>query len=161
MRYFIDFDRTIFDTPAFKKELSFRKRTLAVFFRHGRFIFLPDELRKFLYPEVEDFFAKHGHEITIVTYGVKMFITAKVAATLADFPVDAIVYTHKKKGHVLRKLIAKEEGPYAFIDDMVFQLESVSKRCPTVKVFEMRRDGRAGDGRWPVVHSLNDLPKFE
>lgn len=185
MRYFLDFDRTIFDTPAFKKSVarrptvgqlwvqlkaalkelfgsfegSSRRRTffrmLGTYMSHQRFLFSPAELKDFLYPDAVPFLA--SHDCTIVTYGVEMFIRAKVTSALSDLPVTDVVYTSKKKGPTIRRLTAnKEEAPFVYIDDAVFQLESVARYCPEVKILEMRRDGGKGDGRWPVVHSLTD-----
>jgi hypothetical protein len=45
-----------------------------------------------------------------------------------------------------------------FVDDLAAHLEAVETAFPHVKLFEMRRDGGKGAGRWPVVHSLSDLP---
>ncbi len=182
--YFLDFDRTIFDTPAFKKSVEKRptlaevlrqipgvaaelfkphedsrlrrfRRMLGTFASHGRFSLTPTDLKKFLYPEVEAFFATH--DCTIVTYGVESFIRAKVTGALTDLRVSGVVYTSQKKGKTIRKLSAAKDGPCVFIDDAHFQLESVAKHCPKVAVIEMRRDAQPGDGRWPVITSLNEL----
>jgi hypothetical protein len=189
MTNFIDFDRTIFDTPAFKKMLTeefsikdipedlrkiFSKKedekveevvkqhglmhTAATFFATGRSGFAPDELSHYLYPEVPEFLKAHGSNTMIVTYGVEAFITAKVSSALAEFSLKRIVYTVEEKGHVMSELTKEIPGPWRFIDDAIFQLESVAKMCPDVEIFEMRRDGAAGDGRWPVIHSLDELP---
>ncbi|HYE23443.1 MAG TPA: hypothetical protein VEA92_03300 [Candidatus Paceibacterota bacterium] len=185
MRYFLDFDRTVFDTDAFKRSMSKRPtllellrqfdaaaveflrhdpnhtrrrkflRTWGTFLSHGRFTFTPDELRHFLYSDVEPFL--HSHTCTIVTYGVRAFITAKVTAALSGLPVTDVVYTSRKKGRTIARLCAAEEGPCTFVDDMHFQLESVSAWCPNVHVIEIRRNKDAGDGRWPVIHSLDEL----
>ncbi len=152
MHYFIDFDRTIFDTPSFKKAL--RRRD--TFLLHlGLLKMSPDDVKKFLYSDVEGFLA--SHDCTIVTYGVKSFITAKVISALAHFPHVDVIYTTHRKGPVIKKICESRKGAYTFIDDMHFQLESVSKECPDIKVYEMRRDSMKGDGRWPVIHSLNEL----
>lgn len=45
-----------------------------------------------------------------------------------------------------------------FVDDSPDQLEGMEERFPHVRLFEMRRDGGAGDGRFAVVHSLSELP---
>lgn len=186
MKYFLDFDRTIFDTDAFKKSLKKRPtllvllrqleeaiveffthheeitrrrkflRTWGTFLSHGRFSFTAYELKEFLYPDVEPFLKTH--DVTIVTYGVRAFITAKVTAALTDLPVSEVVYTSRKKGRTIKRLCEKEEDECTFIDDMHFQLASVSAWCPEVKVVEIRRNGGAGDGRWPVIHSLTELP---
>jgi hypothetical protein len=187
MTYFLDFDRTIFDTPAFKKTVAKRPtvmelfdqskevikelagqtqtdskrrifaKTFGNFISHGRFAFMPDELRTFLYPDVPPFFAKNAKNCIIVTYGVRAFITAKVTTALSDFPLENIVYTARKKGRTIRRLCKGSEGPFTYVDDAHFQLESVQKYCPSIKIIEIRRDKRAGDGRWPVIHSLDEL----
>jgi hypothetical protein len=185
MKYFLDFDRTIYDTESFKKAVAKRPpvlellrqlknaglevlhpgegnrrgrsflRTLGTFASHGRFAFTPEELRDFMYPDVAAFL--ESHDVTIVTYGVRAFITAKVTTALTDFPHLHIEYTSRKKGRTLRKLTKDEKEPCTFVDDKVFQLASVALWCPEIKCIEIRRDGGKGDGRWPVVHSLAEL----
>ncbi|HRH24628.1 MAG TPA: hypothetical protein PK109_03515 [Candidatus Paceibacterota bacterium] len=186
MKYYLDFDRTIFDTPAFKRAVARRlpfkelwkqgkaavvelfthsetdsrrrrfMRSLGTFLSHGRFFFTPDEVNAYLYPDVPAFLA--AHDCTIVTYGVEAFIRAKVASALTDLKVTDVVYTRHKKGPIIQRLTAqKENGPFTYVDDAVFQLVSVARYCPDVTILEMRRDGLPGDGRWPVVRSLLDL----
>ncbi len=187
MKYFLDFDRTIFDTPAFKKSVARRpsiaelftqlegaveemfgpassgarfrafRRTLGTFLSHGRFLLTPEELKGFLYPDVSAFLA--ANDCTIVTYGVEAFIRAKVASALTDLAVTDVIYTRNKKGPVIRRLSEDmKNGPFTYVDDAVFQLVSVARYCPNVRIYEMRRDGLPGDGRWPVARSLADLP---
>jgi len=156
MTYFIDFDRTIFDTDAFKSRYGLM-HMLMTFFATGRSGFAPSELQKYLYPDVPAFLEAHGADTLVVTYGVEAFIMAKVSSALAKFPLKRIVYTAEKKGHIMKKLCAEIPGPYRFIDDAVFQLASVARHCPSVELFEMRRDGRVGDGRWKVIHNLDEL----
>lgn len=185
MKYFLDFDRTIFDTDAFKKSVQKRPtllellrqfknavieffahheeitrrrkflRTWGTFLSHGRFSFTAYELKQFLYPDVEPFL--RSHNCTIVTYGVRAFITAKVTSALTDLPVSEVVYTSRKKGSTIKRLCAKEADECTFIDDMHFQLASVSAWCPEVRVIEIRRNKGEGDGRWPVIHTLDEL----
>ncbi len=187
MHYFIDFDRTIFDTDRFKRDIAKRppfktlliqireivreffdpnktisgrrvlSRSFGTYASHGRFSFLPADLEQYLYPDVVPFLEKHGQDCTVVTYGVRAFITAKVATALSGHTLKNIVYTHQKKGSTIRRLCKDVTGPYMFIDDAVFQLVSVQAFCPFVEVREMRRDRGRGDGRWPVLHSLNDI----
>lgn len=185
MKYFLDFDRTVFDTDAFKKSIAKRPtvlelvrqledvvsefwrhdhtttrrrkflRTWGTFLSHGRFTLTPDDLRHFLYPDVAPFLA--SHDCTIVTYGVRAFITAKVTTALTDLALTDIVYTSRKKGRTIARLCAEEEDACTFVDDMQFQLLSVSSWCPNVRVIEIRRDGGEGGGQWPVIHSLDEL----
>lgn len=185
MKYFLDFDRTVFDTDAFKKSIrrhptvlelwrQFKAataeffaptghkvrrqmffKTWGTFLSHGRFAFTPEELREFLYPDAIAFIATH--DCTIVTYGVRAFITAKVTTALTDIKLADTVYTSRKKGRTLRRLTEGANDICVFIDDMPFQLDSVEKWCPHVKVIEMRRNKASGAGRWRVIHSFDDL----
>ncbi|MDB5237220.1 MAG: hypothetical protein JWL88_322 [Parcubacteria group bacterium] len=185
MKYFLDFDRTVFDTDAFKKSIERRPtvlellrqgeaalkefvspgtqitrrrsfaRTFGTFMSHGRFSFTPEQLREFLYPDVAPFL--RTHDCTIVTYGVRAFITAKVTTALTDLPLTDIVYTSRKKGRTIRRLAEAANDSCTFVDDMVFQLDSVAEWCPEVEVIEIRRNGGSGAGRWRVIHSLDEL----
>ena len=185
MKYFLDFDRTVFDTDSFVKAVakrpSFRElvhqfyetieeffatgqkisrrrrfmKTWGTFLSHGRFMFTPEELRGFLYPDVPEFLKTH--DCTIVTYGVRAFITAKVTTALTDLPLTDIVYTSRKKGRTIRQLTRDVQDTCVFVDDMIFQLESVSRWCPQVEVIEIRRNAGAGDGRWKVIRSLDEI----
>ncbi len=187
MHYFVDFDRTVFDTPSFKKAFARRvgvsellaqawvvvkaafdpDRTVPLrriattafgtFASHGRFGFTPGELKRYLYPDAVTFLETHAADITIITYGVRSFITAKVTDALTDVPLRDIIYTHKKKGRVLRAYIDTTTEPVTFVDDAIFQLESVAKHCPEVKGVEIRRDGSRGDGRWPIIRDFTEL----
>lgn len=187
MRYFFDFDRTVFDTDSFKRDfarrpklpelfqqakgivremldrkriLSFRRivtRTLGTYASHRRFGFMPAELKNYIYPDAADFFAAYGKDCVIVTYGVRAFITAKVASALSEFPLADVVYTPRKKGRTIKRLMKGQEGPFVFVDDAHFQLVSVSEMNPEIDVIEIRRDGNPGDGRWPVIRSFNEL----
>ncbi len=185
MKYFLDFDRTVFDTVAFKKAVAKRPpvlivigqlkdalveffrpstdtsrrrhfmRTWGTFLSHGRFAFTPEELQEFLYPDAVVFL--QTHDCTIVTYGVRAFITAKVVSALSAFPNLHIEYTSRKKGRTIRRLCQESKDDCTFVDDAHFQLESVAEWCPSMRIIEMRRDGNPGLGRWPVVHSFSEV----
>lgn len=187
MYYFVDFDRTVFDTPSFKKAFARRARAgelfrqawavvkaafdpnravplrriattaFGTFASHGRFGFTPGELKQYLYPDAVSFLKAHAADITIITYGVKSFIAAKVTDALTDVPLRDIIYTHKKKGRVLRQYLQSTTERVTFIDDAVFQLESVARHCPEVSCIEIRRDDATGDGRWPVIRDFKEL----
>lgn len=184
MTYFVDFDRTLFDTPAWKVVVRSRPsivelltdlehlllearslkelrhfwhlftRTLGTFLSHGRFLFTSEEVSHYLYPDSADFI--RSHDVVIVTYGARAFITAKVTSALHELPVKEVVYTKRHKGRTLARLARKYPGPHVFIDDAVFQLASVSRWCPEMTLIEMRRDGNARDGRWPCVRTLSE-----
>lgn len=185
MKYFLDFDRTIYNTDAFKRALarrptvfellqqgkaagaewmspgaSTRRRdvfaqALGTFLSHGRLFFRPEELRTFLYPDAEIFI--QSHDCTIVTYGVRAFIAAKVTAAITHLNISDVVYTARKKGPTIRRLSLNVTDECTFIDDMPFQLDSVATWCPDVHVIEIRRDGKPGSGRWRVIQSLEEI----
>lgn len=189
MQYFFDFDRTVFDTESFKRAYAKRptlrellhqaketikeffsstrsvsryrifSRALGTYLSHRRFGFVPEELKEYLYPDAAAFLAANSENSTIVTYGVRAFITAKVANALTSYSLGDIVYTPRKKGRTLRRLTHGKEGPFIFVDDAHFQLESVGNVCPEIQLYEIRRDGHAGDGRWPVIRSFEELYK--
>lgn len=186
MYYFVDFDRTLFNTDAFKealtkpsfsdlrmqlklirheflnpeshgKRMGILNRMVGTYLSHRRFSFSQDELGTYLYPDAREFLKQHAEHTTVVTYGVQAFITAKVTNALTNVPLKNIVYTSRKKGRTIHRLSQEIDGPAAFIDDMPFQLESVGKWCPVVKLYEIRRDGKSGTGKWPVIRSFEDL----
>lgn len=188
MQYYFDFDRTVFDTESFKRAfrkhppfrdlglqlrqafadafgekrtLPLRRvltRTFGTYASHRRFGFMPQELKEYLYPDAVAFFEKNGKDCTIVTYGVRAFITAKVANALSDFPLKDVIYTPYKKGPLIRRLCGLSKEQCVFVDDAHFQLESVSRYCPDATIVEIRRDGQDGDGRWPVIRTFEELP---
>jgi len=190
MKYYFDFDRTVFDTESFKRAYAKRptvhellhqakevikeffsstrslsrrhmfSRTLGTFLSHRRFGFVPEELKEYLYPDAATFLAAHSKDCTIVTYGIRAFITAKVANALTSYPLGDIVYTPRKKGRTLERLTKGKEGPFIFVDDADFQLASVGKVCPNIELYEIRRDGKPGEGRWPVIRSFEELPGY-
>lgn len=184
MTYFVDFDRTLFDTPAWKVVVRSRPsivelltdlehlllearslkefrhfwhlftRTLGTFLSHGRFLFTSEEVSHYLYPDSPAFI--QTHDVVIVTYGARAFITAKVTSALHELPVQEVVYTKRHKGRTLARLARKYPGPHVFIDDAVFQLASVARWCPEMTLIEMRRDGASRDGRWPVAKNFTE-----
>jgi len=43
-------------------------------------------------------------------------------------------------------------------DDSVAELEMMASSCPKIGLYQVRRDGREDDGRWPVLRTLSELP---
>lgn len=188
MTYFLDFDRTLFDTDAFIEYLakhsslaSFQDRIRAAvqgkrdatirgnvgrfelwgeigdLYKSGELVFAQGDLVKFLYPDVVPFLNAHPQSI-IFTYGEPSLLEAKIIHTLPDFPRERIVYTaDKEKGPLMQGLTKKYPAPYVLVDDLPAQLASVESERLPISLYEMRRDGEKGDGRWPVVHSLKEL----
>lgn len=173
MKYFIDFDRTIFDTDAFIAYLNTREDTrnakglpemeyAAVLNRmteEGALSFLDGELQQFVYSDVTEFLRTAGDELTVITYGNPAFQKLKISNALSNMPHVSVIYTgDTHKGEWLKKNTDVCAEQFLLVDDKLFELESAAQFFPNATLYEMRRDKRDGDGRWPVVTSLLDLP---
>lgn len=172
--YFLDFDRTLFDTNSFIEYLRSRPGTEHLFTQDakvpilqalgrmsesGTLSFAPGELSRFVYPDVPEFLRLLGNEATILTRGNPEFQRIKVASSLAGIPrISALYVNEERKGSFLAPRLDSYGGHVVFTDDTLDELESVSMHCPRVRSFEMRRDDAPGDGRWPVIRSLSELP---
>ena len=190
MMYFLDFDRTLFDTDAYntslvdeagcaplKEDLA---RVLSVgrddtlvppperarvwelisdAIRAGTLSFAPGYLKRFLYADVSETLRGLGNEALIITYGEELRQRVKVESALADVVRLTALYTGDKSK---AEYLATWPGYYGqeaiFVDDRSVELEALAEKFPQLKLYEMRRDGKEGDGRWPVVRSLSELP---
>lgn len=174
MIYFLDFDRTLFDTPKFVEYLHTRDdtkeilhnvayenvgETLTPFLESEAVTFAPGELSEFIYSDVHEFLRIVGSEAVIVTYGRVLLQRVKIDSALFGIPRVSVRYTGTvQKGPFLQARIERYTGKKLFVDDKPDVLENICKYCPDVEVYEMRRDARDGDGRWNVISSLNELP---
>lgn len=172
MTYFLDFDRTIFDTDAFIAHLLAKPdierlrheseeelgRILDDLVKAGAVSFAPGELTPFVYPDVPEFLRMAGNSAVILTYGNPALQKLKVENALAGIPRVSALYTQVRKGEFMRDRIAAYGSETIAVDDRDFELESLAAECPKTRLYEMRRDSAAGDGRWPVIHSLTELP---
>lgn len=152
MMYFFDFDRTLFDTDSFKKDYTEAVQTRKLSAPHGA-------LAKYVYPDVPEILRALGNEAVIITYGDVAWQRAKVESALADIVRLTVLYAGDAvKAEFLKQWPGYYGAPAQFIDDTVEELDSVAAAFPAIKNYEMRRDGGAGDGRWPVIRSLFELP---
>ena len=128
----------------------------------GKLAFKEDELTQFLYPDAVSFLEEHGRETVIVTTGgVDLaFQRGKVAASGINTYVAGHVFVSRgnPKGPAIAAVIGGYQGPFVFIDDLAREIDSVIETCPEVKGYEMRRDGKEGCGRYPVLRDLATLP---
>lgn len=155
MRYYLDFDRTVFDTDAFKAAYSAQ---LAAYDAGAPISFEPGELSRFLYPDAAQFLREKENAVTIITFGVASFQEAKAKSALYGIPRMSVMYTGDvRKGAFLAPHTHLHAGA-VLADDSPEELEILAAECPQLALYEMRRDGGEGDGRWPVVRSLADLP---
>jgi hypothetical protein len=150
MRYLIDFSDTLFDYEAFRSYQS-RRATADPF--------APGELAEFLYPDARSFLIEKGNSSLIITLMTKETDSHLIMSALAGIPRMSVMYTAGKlKGEFLAPYISLYGEAPVFADDSPAQLSSMALHCPETQLFEVRRDGGAGDGRWPVIRTLAELP---
>lgn len=162
MRYYLDFDRTLFDTDAFKAWLvTDRNIPLAEVearCNEGTLTFAPGELARFLYPDAAAFLREKENAVTIITFGNRELQERKAQSALFGIPRMSVMYTgDTRKGNYLAPHTHLHAGA-VLVDDTPLELEILATECPGLPLYEMRRDGREGDGRWPVIRSLAELP---
>ena len=172
MTYFIDFDDTLFDTPKYVEYLRLKSGVLnpndklseAELFNllkqnsstHER-VFAPGELAQFLYFDVPEFLRAMGNEATIITQGDPEVQKIKVQSALFGIPRVNTFYTGAmSKGEYLVPRIEAYIQP-VFIDNSAEELGEVARLLPNISLYEMRRDGAAAHGHWPVLHALGRL----
>src|SRR3989344_5884638 len=169
MTYFLDFDRTLFDVEAFIQKIIVRPQlatypeyqalkegrrpdraaAFATLLSDGRLSFRPGELSPFFYPDVVDFI--NTHSSVIVTHGFLVWQKAKVESAFNGVSPIPVLYTeHEHKGPVLARILTNYQKPYVFVDDNLEELDSVATHLSDVSIYEMRRDGAEGSGRYPV-----------
>ena len=190
MTYFLDFDRTLFDTEAYYTHLvdrseckefrddmlllrqppadglgsgdAFRQNVwskISALLESGALAFGPGELSIFLYADVVEFLRQMGNEAIIITFGDKLRQRAKVESALSGVVRLTVLYTELvHKADFLLQYPHLVPAQAIFVDDYVYELEKMSQAFPAAKLFQMRRDGTGGDGRWPVIRSLHELP---
>ncbi|MDB5264437.1 MAG: hypothetical protein JWN64_8 [Parcubacteria group bacterium] len=169
--YFLDFDRTIFKTDDFIEYLKYRPgtehlssleepelaSTLDAMAVRGELTFEPGELRQFVYADSPEFLRFAGNEATIITFGNTALQKIKIQSALHGIPRISVFYTDTvRKGLYLLPRLASY-GKSVLVDDSAVELESAAD-CLGLGLYEMRRDKEPGDGRWPVISSLNELP---
>ncbi len=116
-------------------------------------------LVSFLYPDVPEFLRMTGNEAIILTYGTVLFQKVKVDSALYGIPRISVYYIGEtQKWQFFSKHIKNYTEKKLFVDDKPSVLEKVSAHYPDIDTYEIRRDGKVGDGRWKVINSLNKLP---
>lgn len=160
MRYFLDFDRTLFDTDGFvayaAKHISLEgdciegmavASVLVSRAEEGSLVFEPGELSRFLYEDAASFLREKENAVTIITFGNKALQELKIKSALHGIPRMSVMYTGDvRKGDFLKPHTHLHEGALA-IDDSPIELEILSRGCPGLALREIRRDGTSGDGR--------------
>lgn len=172
MTYFLDFDRTLFDTSAFldyvlERDSLDRLRSLSevgmatelnVLADEGTLTFAPRELKRFLYADAETFLKQHQSSSVIVTAGNVALQRVKLESTFSENPTLPIFYNgDEEKGIFISRMLDAYQSPHVFIDDKIVELDSVAHHCPSIALYEMRRDGGAGHGTYAVINSFDEV----
>ena len=172
MMYFLDFDRTVFDTDSFVEYLKSREESrgffesagdtgeaLATAVRTGALSLAPGELAPFLYPDAAAFLREKENSVMLITYGDPAFQKAKIQSAIAGIPRISVMYTGMvvRKGEFLAPYIGNY-GQCLLVDDQPEELAQLADKCPDLGLYEIRRDSRPGDGRFTVIQRLSELP---
>mgnify|MGYP006361825151 CR=1 FL=1 len=153
MRYYLDFDRTIFDTDAFVA--YWQARVAADGGQEEQFA--PGELSQFLYADAAQFLRDKENAVTIITFGTADFQEAKIKSALHGIPRMSVMYTGEvRKGDFLAPH-THLHADAVLVDDSPEELEILARTCPDLGLYEIRRDGGMGDGRWPVVRVVGEV----
>ncbi|MBP6868936.1 MAG: hypothetical protein KBC16_02400 [Candidatus Pacebacteria bacterium] len=173
MMYFVDFDRTLFDTErffAYLSTLSFFKDVyensngdkasmVAHALQNPDFAFKKGELAPFLYEDAAAFLREKENSAMIITFGNPVFQKAKVVSAVDGIPRVQALYTgNVRKGEFIAPHLDMYGPTPTFIDDAPLELGILNEHCPTARLFEMRRDGGEGSGDYTVIRSLRELP---
>ncbi len=169
MRYYLDFDRTVFDTASFYIDVRERfpgashlsNEEFGAYLNDaidsGELSFEPGELSRYLFPDAARFLRDKENAASIVTFGNQKLQEAKVKSAIYGIPRIAAMYTGgMHKGTYLAPHTHLHTDAL-FVDDTAAELEILESSCPGIRLYEMRRDGGAGDGRWPVIRSFAEV----
>lgn len=181
MRYYLDFDRTLFRTddfyhfqkthPFFCEHVALLQslidntstnrqavnNTLYNTMQKNGFSFRKGEIAEYVYPDVVPFLNRYKDTVCIITFGHPDYQKMKIDASgLSSYVSELLLVDDVLKGAYFSSREPKE-SEFVFVDDSVEQLADVAAHFPNAHVYEIRRDGKAGDGRFPVIHSLAEL----
>ncbi len=149
----LDFDETIFDTEKFREEFIILSAPYPTSFKK-------DELKKFIFPDVWDFFeaAKGKHRIFLATFGDEIFQRAKVEASgVTEFFEEMIFTGGEMKGSALAKHFPDTGESTIFVDDDPYQLASVQDLAPHIQTVQIVRDGGGQDVAQHTISSMAEL----
>lgn len=171
--YFIDFDRTAFDTDSFIEYVKTHPvastyaslsgtelaKALNASVLEKTLTFVPGELSRFLYEDAARFLRDKENGVMLITHGNEALQRAKVESALYGIPRISTIYTGDvRKGDYLAPHMGMYGQSPVFVDDVPDELEGFATHAPDAQLYEMRRDGGGGDGRWQIIHALSELP---
>lgn len=115
-----------------------------------------DEASETAYEDARAFLHAMGNEAILISRAESR---DEIQTALSGIPRLTIILTHNKpKAEFLSEQSHLLAAQSLFVDDSPGELALMETLHPQVKLYEIRRDGKEGDGRWPVVRSLAELP---
>lgn len=160
MKYIFDFDRTLFDTEALKREIS-RRRLSKLQGKPEVWDFISPA--DFLYEDTTHYLQKNNFQkcSVLTMYEPRLgphaeaYQTRKVHDSGITQYVDQVVVMRGLKGPYVSKM--SREDPVVFVDDSVEQLTSAAHMCPQALCVQMVRSGTERQETFPVITSLEEL----
>jgi hypothetical protein len=125
---------------------------------HGALSFAPGELARYVYPDVPEFLTSMGSDAIVLTFGEPLRQRTKIESALAGIPELTIFYTGERTKAEFLRLHNEKYGAAVFVDDWAKELEEMQAAFPDFTLYEIRRNEKPADGRWPAIHSLLELP---
>jgi len=136
---FLDFRGTLFDYERFSSEKG--------------------EPEQYLFPDVVGLLRTLENDAVIISRGTEVADRATMNETFKHVVRMTVLLT---EGKSKAEYLANWPGYYGqvaiLVDDSPSELAALAEKFPNLKLYEMRRDGQEGDGRWPVIRTLNELP---
>lgn len=149
MIFFLDFDRTLFDTEKFYNALE---RALIV----PEDVLSISDIKNFLYADSLPFLDERkvaGDSLILASRGTIIIQKTKAEQSgILAYLSDALyVEPGTSKGSAIQAYLAEHpvvEGEKAFfLDDTITELEEVQKQCPSVQSVRMRRASARNAGQ--------------
>ena len=161
MQYFLDFDRTIFDTDAMYQIMRNQLPESSIGSTESLDVI---DAHSLLFPDALEFFSNH--------YPAEIFIVSSCAGTTADWDmnfqkekinlsgvkkyVNEILVVEGSKVQAIKKKLKSGEGA-VFVDDFDKHLNDVHESLSDIKVVQIDRLGKVGSGKFPIIKSLVEL----
>lgn len=161
MQYFLDFDRTVFDTDAMYVEM--RKRVAED--NMGTLTALDSvEVKDYLFKDALDFFNTHSAlDIYIVSSCIGTsgmwdisYQREKVERSGIEKYVNELLVVETTKVDVIKKYL-KEGSGALFVDDLERHLQEVHNSIPEITVCCIDRVGKVNNSEFLIIKSLNEL----
>ena len=183
--YFLDFDRTLFDTPLLYKrgiesgaipqefvplvetaiagKADYSVPEWDGFFgglEREEFEIIPADASALVYADAKEFLASHGNEVVVVTAGRVSVQKRKVERSGVLALVQNVIYSeYDPKGDVLARNYSHFTDAVIFVDDKESQLTSVKTHFPDCSVFQIvRSEITIPSVQYPILRSLTELP---